>query len=234
MPTTLLGLAVLFGALSPGFIYLRRVEKYELRPSRSASLEAAEILVTGGAATILAGLLLTPLTLFLERNFVRDWIEMGSSYFTHKPFVVVGWSLCLMVLSHVLAYGWARVVTGSSDPDLFPGSSAWTRVLRPGKEIDTYCSVKLDDGRVLTGYVAGFDLQASESGARDLALQRPIFERLPNSEARTAPNVDFVIIDRLHIHSISGAHFHHNTRKRVRDDAIGLAQPTPSSGQTEP
>ncbi len=204
IPGTLLGLVALAAALGPGYLYMRRAELHHNRPVQSQLGELVEMVVIGGAASLLAaGLILGSASSF-------DFISTTSlhkdpgGYLLAEPWRCFAISACFYALAYAIAYAASRVVHRRTTPAIAPGATGWTQAMRTavpkGKAVAV--RVELRDGRKLAGALAAFS-SAVESN-REIVLRRPIKATAGPGETTVDLSDDFVTLREEQISLLSG------------------------------
>ncbi len=179
IPGTLLGLVGLAAALGPGYVYVRRAELHHNRPVQSQLGELVEMVVIGGAASLVsAGLVFGALTSF---NFIdsSQLHEDASGYLLSEPWRCFAAAGGFYSLAYLLAYVASRLVHRKTEPAIVPGATGWTKAMRTdlpqGKAVSV--QIELHDGRKLAGPLAGFT-SAVETN-REIVLRAPIKAAAP-------------------------------------------------------
>lgn len=176
IPANLVGLVLFVLVLAPGWLWVRVAERRQVRPDRSALLEAAELVVTGVIFTAVAAAVVVAIGngkgLLPE---LRDVTASGSTYAQDEPYRTAGTIVIVFALSLAAAYGSARLVYRGKEASLVPAGSVWRDVFGEGGEgRPIFVSATLKDGRVVDGYLYSYSTNAN-GGDRDLGLQAPIY-----------------------------------------------------------
>lgn len=176
IPANLVGLLLFVLVLAPGWLWVRVAERRQVRPDRSALLEAAELVVTGVIFTTAAAVVVVGIGVGVGwLPELRAVTMSGSTYVQDEPYRTAGVVAMVFALSLVAAYGTARLVYRGKEASLVPAGSVWQDVFGEGGEgRPIFVSTSLVDGRVVDGYLYSYSTDAS-GGDRDLALQAPIY-----------------------------------------------------------
>lgn len=231
MPTTIGSLVVFIAFLTPGFLYLARLETRFPSRSYTALRETAMVVSTSllfnglvvGVFTVIRFLLpaLTPDVGAIVRN--------ARPYFLDHYASILLWSGSLFVASVGLAWlaavppQWSRTLIArvvAHVPQLWraplrqwsekePGNriffeSAWGRAFS-GHDRDhrVYLGLLLKDGTYLYGPLASFNPQLEENDERDLVLNRPIVIRVPTREEPEEYDADALVVSAGEIKTVS-------------------------------
>jgi hypothetical protein len=203
IPGTLLGLVALAAALGPGYLYVRRAELHHNRPVQSQLGELVEMVVIGGAASLLAaGLVLGSAS---SLNFINTTSlhKDPSNYLLAEPWRCFLVTACFYALAYAVAYTASRVVHRRTKPAIVPGATGWTQAMRAsvpdGKAVAIH--IELRDGRKLAGVLAGFSSAVEPN--REIVLRRPI-KAMGGSGKTVDLNDDFMALREEQISLLSG------------------------------
>jgi hypothetical protein len=193
--------------VSPGFLYLTRLEAHALRPQRSHLLLAAELVTIGSAATFLVAALVTFLFDQFQPGFVSGWVARGHAYFIEHPLLIFLWGASILVASHGVVFVGSllrarQVARRKERPTYDPAGTVWDHVLgRSDMKHDVLLTLNLADGRRLHGYLMTFSTGTHDE--RDLALQKPIWVEHPGREPEKAESTDALIVPKDQIKEIA-------------------------------
>lgn len=176
IPANLVGLLLFVLVLAPGWLWVRVAERRQVRPDRSALLEATELVVTGVISTAVAAVAVVGVgTAVGWLPNLHTVTAAGSTYVQDEPYESAVAVAAIFVLSLAGAYGIARLVYQGSEPSLIPAGSVWRDVFGEGGEGQPiFVSTTLVDGRIVDGYLYSYSTDP-DGGDRDLALQAPIY-----------------------------------------------------------
>lgn len=157
IPETLLSLILFAATVGPGYVFVRVAERREPRPNRSQLLEAAELVLVGGAATAFAAVavaLLYQATGWLD---LKELSDAPRDYTIENPLAVLTMILFVMVLSYVLAYGAARIIYRGAEPSILLHSPVLRELVKICEQSGpTFATLSLRDGRSFDGYMSGY------------------------------------------------------------------------------
>jgi hypothetical protein len=178
MPGTVLGLLLLLAAAAPGFVYTGQVERRVTRRPRSDFRELAETVLVGSATTIMALLLVLALGLTLGLVTDENWaafVRDPSLYLATRPQDAAGVLLLgLTVLLLSAAFSWVLAnFQYAMRPRLVNQNASALHVAlsEDPRRLDAYCTVELDDGRRLMGYVGPVSLQGDGPEHQQIVLR---------------------------------------------------------------
>lgn len=195
IPSSLVGLILLVAAIAPGYFYVRIAERRQVRPVRSAFLEAAELVVIGTVATTLA-VGVAALCNELRPGVLLDlgaWASQGAPYLRSHPFPALWTAWFILGLSSIGAGGVAALIHGGRENSLVPGGSVWRDVFQPGgANCAIFVSVHLEDRSVVEGYLLSYPVGLTDR--LDIALQAPIYVIDPAGQRHQVPNVERTIL----------------------------------------
>ncbi len=231
MPTTIGSLVVFIAFLTPGFVYLARLETRFPSRTYTALRETAMVVSTSllfnglavGVFTVIRFLLpvITPDVGAIIRN--------AQPHFQDHYASILLWAGTLFVASVGLAWlaavppQWSRTLVARAAAhgphrwraplrhwsEKEPGNriffeSAWGRAFG-GHDRDhrVYLGLLLKDGTYLYGPLASFNPQLEETDERDLVLSRPILIRVPTEEAPEEYEADALVVSAGEIKTVS-------------------------------
>jgi hypothetical protein len=191
IPSTVLGLFLFIGALSPGFVFVRHVERRQAREQRSQLSEVAELVFVGSLTTVCASIL----TLCVVTS--QGWLDIqrlradSETYLLDHPVRALWPLLAIMILS--IGFAWLLAQIFVTDAPTIYSGPLWDALFGPSDEqakqlgVDqlrnraTYATIELRSGRGIRGQVAGYDLGRPGDG-RELALAQPLEIREDGAE----------------------------------------------------
>lgn len=174
IPGTLLGLVALAAALGPGYLFVRRAERHHNRPVQSQLGELVEMVVIGGAASLLAAGTVGGIVLskgFIDGTALR---EDAVAYVVNQPWRCFATAAAFYALAYLITFGASLAVHRKGPSAIVPGLSGWTQAMRAevphGKVV--VVRVELSDGRRLAGRLGGFT--SALEARREIVLRAPI------------------------------------------------------------
>ena len=204
IPGTFVGLIALAAALGPGYLYVRRAELHHNRPVQSQLGELVEMVVIGGACSLLAA------GAVLGVAHSKGWIDTAKlhqdagGYLLAEPWRCFAVAAIFYALAYGLAYAASRFFLRKSTAAIVPGATGWTQAMRAslpeGKAVSAM--VELRDGRKLAGVVASFT--SAEKENRELVLRKPIKASSGPSGGAVELNADFITLREEQIALLSG------------------------------
>jgi hypothetical protein len=211
IPGTFLGLVALAAALGPGYLYVRRAELHHNRPVQSQLGELVEMVVIGGACSLVAA------GAVLGVAHSKGWIdtaklhEDAGGYLLAEPWRCFAAAIVFYTLAYGLAYAASRFFLRKSTAAIVPGATGWTQAMRASLPKDKAVSamVELRDGRKLAGVVASFT--SAEKENRELVLRRPIKASGGPGRGEVELSADFITLREEQIVLFSGRYV--NTEK---------------------
>jgi len=185
IPNTVLGLVVLAAALGPGYVFVRVEERRRPRPTRSALLETAELVVIGGFASTLAFGFVAAVAAHsgwldekaLAKNSTQYLLAHASRV---TALVVVG-----LAMSYVATWLFARAFFRHR-PANIEAISAWDRLLRARTGVMPYVTASLDDGLAIAGDVEAYTVGERPADERELIIANPELRAVGESTFRKA------------------------------------------------
>jgi uncharacterized membrane protein YvlD (DUF360 family) len=191
---TFVGLLLFVGSVGPGYVYLRTSEKREPRQDRTALIEAAELFVVGTLATgITVGILSAGAMAMKQLDIVR-LTRTPVEYLANQPLRVLILGLAAIILSHLAAWGAARIVHAGKEASLRPESTVWHETFRRvaiGGPV--FVTLELVDGRRVSGYLHTYSIDRPAE-PREISLQKPIFALARAMNERVRVDADFFVI----------------------------------------
>jgi len=204
IPGTFLGLVALAAALGPGYLYVIRAELQHNRPVQSQLGELVEMVVIGGACSLIAA----GAVLGVARS--KDWIdtaklhEDAGGYLLAHPWRCFAAAVVFYALAYGLAYVSSTFFLRKSTAAIVPGATGWTQAMRAslpqGKAVSAM--VELRDGRKLAGVVASFT--SAEKENRELVLRKPIKASAGPGRNEVELSADFIALREEQIALVSG------------------------------
>jgi hypothetical protein len=213
VPTTLVGLLIFLGFLTPGFLhYIQRRAQVPDRPLspllETATLTTISLLtnvLTLGAFGLVRAIIPshTPdVGRLLGSKLTRYGkpIASGSRYVDGNLPYVLGWAAGILVVSCVLAIVLARserlrrLVLFRFTPVIYQ-VSAWYHVFEQvpaGKYV--YVGCELTDGAYVGGRLAWYSSETVEAGDRSLVLAPPLTRRIGDDESTQVTDVERMIV----------------------------------------
>jgi hypothetical protein len=211
IPGTFLGLVALAAALGPGYLYVRRAELHHNRPVQSQLGELVEMVVIGGACSLIAA------GAVLGVVHSKGWIDTAKlhqdagGYLLAEPWRCFAAAVVFYALAYGLSYAASKFFLRNSTAAIVPGATAWTQAMRAslpkGKAVSAM--VELRDGRKLAGVVASFT--SAEKENRELVLCRPIKASGGPGRGEVELSADFITLREEQIALFSGRYV--NTEK---------------------
>lgn len=207
IPGTLLGLVALAAALGPGFVFVRRAERHNNRPSQSQLSELVEMVVIGGALSLVAaGVVLTAVD-------ITDCIETAelradpAEYILNEPLRIFLAAGLFYGLAYAGAYLMARITYRDSSAVIEPGVTGWGHAFwkgLPDKETPVLVTVELKDGRRVTGGLASFTVGSEEN--REIVLVQPLAATAKPGTKGVPMHENFVVLREDQIAVLSGTY----------------------------
>lgn len=192
MTSTVVGILLVFAAVSPGFAFVASKERYRVRGVRSELRELAEALSVGGFTSLTSlALVLGLLTRlhWLSGPKFADFAESPSTWIAGNPdelWYVVFVLLSVVGLSSLFAAGLPRLseshigetvlrgIKVRAETPVVTDSDVWQLILHE-EEMDVRCIVELDDGRRISGWAYHWSFRTQHQVERDLALVEDIW-----------------------------------------------------------
>jgi Family of unknown function (DUF6338) len=186
IPSTLLGLLVFAASIGPGYIYVRIEEQYRLRATRSALLEAAELLSIGGFTSILSLLFWVVVADRLHWIDLSTVLNGGTTYLADHPVRTISFLLVTLLTSYAVAYAAAKRIHRGK-PKTIELGSVWHNVLKnPDSSHVVYGTAELREGRLVAGQILTFTLD-EEKEERQIALGPPLKVKGPEPGSQWSP-----------------------------------------------
>jgi Family of unknown function (DUF6338) len=204
IPGTLLGLVALAAALGPGYLFVRRAERHHNRPAQSQLGELVEMVVIGGAASLLAaGIILGAARFhgFIDTAALR---EDAAGYLLAHSWRCFAAATAFYALAYGFAFVASFLIHRQASSAIEPGASGWTRAMRsrvPAKKA-VRIMVELNDGRKLAGVVTDFSSAREQN--REIVLGAPIVATIGRSDEIVVVDADFVALREDQIALLSG------------------------------
>lgn len=193
IPSTLVGLVLFAASLGPGYFYVRETERRVARAERSQLLEAVELVVIGSLVTTIVSMLVLTGTRAISLVDTSVLRREGAAYLLLHPLRGLSVLTAIFALSYGAAWAAAWAVHFRDWRSQRPGS-VWRHVLgRDKKTHIAIATVELRDGRMVQGQIESYTLDPSAE-PRELALRKPIRERLPGSTQEKIIDDDFLIL----------------------------------------
>jgi Family of unknown function (DUF6338) len=198
IPSTLTGVLAFLASVGPGYVYVRIAEQWRPYVQRTPLREAAEIVVSGSLATLVAvvvALIFGNLTGFLD---LHELAVHPGHYLVESP-ENAGLALLIVALvSYGLAWALATNAPGKGSR-VFP-DSGWYAAFERKRPRDhaIVATAELRDGRKLTGLVKAFTAEQMPVDERELTLERTSVSRMlvlmPGSELPQELDEDFIVL----------------------------------------
>lgn len=204
IPGTLLGLVALAAALGPGYLYVRRAELHHNRPVQSQLGELVEMVVIGGAASLLAAGVV--LGICHSRGYL-DTAQLHKDpggYLLSEPWRCFAAAVAFYGLAYGIAYLASRLAHRKTPAAIVPGATGWMQALRsevPRDKRAVVVTAELRDGRHLAGVLRSFT--SAERENRELLLTAPLKVRTKAGAAAELKD-DFIIVREEQIFALSG------------------------------
>lgn len=175
IPNTAVGLLILVGLLGPGYVWVTFTERRRLRPDRSGVLEAADVVIVGTWATVLA---VAALLVIAE---MWDWFPTLPELFSDAkgfanryPYRITLWALAVFTLSVGGTRLAAWLLFRRTSPQIHPESTVWYETFRLAqKKHVVLVKIELNDGRRIEGVFSSY-LMDRDLAEKDVALRAPI------------------------------------------------------------
>jgi hypothetical protein len=190
MPTTLTGLLIFVGLLTPGLLHYIQRRALSDQPQVSVLVEAGS-LTTVSLVTNLTAIALFSLVRWQLPSHTPDvgmLFRIGNRYVAPRPGYLLAWGALLLAVSSTMAIVWARrpgvlARVPSITPDLID-TSAWIHEFEaaPGGSW-VYVGCELADGSFVGGYLDWYNTNLDEAPDRDIALAAPIKVRSDGNES---------------------------------------------------
>lgn len=198
MPTTLVGLVLFLGLVSPGLTYLAVSERGR---SSIRDLTAFRELATVALTSVLFNAVAFLLFSLARLGFPSQTPDVGKLIADPKKYFVEHYGVCFTwsALIFATAVGAAAVAAGLlSRPNVVKGVEDWrvVRFFRPDKvrfisawtkvfedkhpERFKFVTLRLQDGTCLRGYLLSFNPDSNETADRSVALSAPVDVRTDN------------------------------------------------------
>jgi hypothetical protein len=194
IPTTLLGLLVFAASVGPGFVYVRIAERHKLRVTRSALLEAGEVLSVGGFTSLVSLLIWVFVgeeTGWLDpKRFAKD----ATTYFGDHPARLLGFLLVVLLTSYGLAWEGARRLHRGLPESIGVGSVWYSQIGDNGATRYVYATAELRDGRSINGQIASFTLDEAEE-ERQISLAGPLRVKGRGGDWTPFPTLDRIVLN---------------------------------------
>jgi hypothetical protein len=194
IPTTLLGLLVFAASVGPGYVYVSVAERHKLRRTRSALLEASEVLSVGGVASLVSLLF----WLFVAEE--TNWLDLkriphgAADYIAAYPVRTLGFPLVVLATSYGLAWGVARRRHRNLPESIGVGSVWYSQIGDEGGTRYVYGTAELRDGRSIYGQIVSFTLDEAEE-ERQVSFGRPLRVKQRGGDWVDFPSLDCIIVD---------------------------------------
>jgi Family of unknown function (DUF6338) len=204
IPGTLLGLVALAAALGPGYLYVRRAELHHNRAGQSQLGELVEMVVIGGAASLLAA------GIVLGTCHSRGYLDTAqlhndpSAYLLSEPWRCFAAAVVFYGLAYGIAYFASRLVHRQTPAAIVPGATGWMQAMRtevPRDKRAVVVTAELHDGRHLAGVLRSFT--SAERENRELLLAAPLKVRTKAGAAVELED-DFIVVREEQIFALSG------------------------------
>ena len=198
IPSTLTGVLAFLASVGPGYVYVRIAEQWRPYVQRTPLREAAEIVVSGSLATVVAvvvALIAGNATGFLD---LHELAMHPDRYLVESPENAGLALLIVLVVSYGLAWALAANVPGKG-PRVFPDSGWYAAFERKRpKDRAIVATAELRDGRKLTGLIKAFTAEQMPVDERELTLERTSVSRMlvlmPGSEQAEELDEDFIVL----------------------------------------
>ena len=234
MPNSLVAVAVLAVALTPGYVYHRCYQRYAVRDDRGVTAELIELFLAGALSSAVASVLVLIMGEAWPAALARlpDLVN-GGAFLRAHPWQTVRTAGLSLLLSVFLAIGagWLAGRFARSDRLRLRQGNVWVRAFtRRHAGRRPYLAVELDDGRLVEGYLLYCSTDADPQ-RRDLALQAPLAGTEPDGEQRIRLPAASVVIPGAQVRLV---HISYPAERPKRDsngevasavvDAVHLAQ----------
>jgi len=231
LPTTIGSLVVFIAFLTPGFVYLTRLETRFPSRSYTALRETGMVVST---SLLFNGLVVGVFTVirFLLPAITPDVgaiVQDAQPYFEYHYASILLWTGTLFVASVGLAWlaavppQWSRALVARVAAH---GPQRWRALLRLWSEKESgnriffesawgrafsghdrdhrvHLGLLLKDGTYLYGPLASFNPQLEETDERELVLNRPILIRVPTEEEPEEYEADALVVSAGEIKTVS-------------------------------
>ena len=224
MPTTTTGLALFVVLLAPGFIFLKRRQRWSPRRPASVFQETAEVALASLTAISVALCVYSAARVVTPRRApdIGRWLREGGDYFVGHYRSIVVWSACLLALACSLAFVAAELLSRRIESRQRPQANSLTRLVTRGRppasgaaralpisdesrwwemfrtevaaDEQVWAQCTLEDGTYLAGLVGSFSDGTTENADRDLVLVGPIDYRGPADDDVTVLRSGAVIV----------------------------------------
>ena len=204
IPDTALGLILTVAALGPGYVYLRVAELRNVRPERSALIEAIELAVVGALCSTSALLIVGALADWRGTANAHWFGAHPRAYIGHHPLRLLWLVSIALLVAYAIAYLAARIIHRGKHESIRPGSSAWTEAMfnMCPKGSATVATVELRDGRRVEGVLRAHMPTPGDEN-RELYLAAPIRVQTPYGSPISLPD-SFMLLREKDILAVSG------------------------------
>jgi hypothetical protein len=223
IPTSLAGVLVFAASIGPGFVWVSVAERRKARLSRSALLEAAELIVVGALASTVSFLVVLAVGGRVGWLDTAALASKGSHYAGLHPArvmtaLVAGWALAYLGAGAV-----ALIRYRNMPPTLQLGHSAWYSMLSPrplksprpfvSSEADLpYATAGLRDGTALAGWAYTYTVEPEAPEQRELILANPIKLRAAGETTFQPVDDQLVYLNGSDIRTLSVKYYRRESR----------------------
>lgn len=203
MPSSFLGFLLAVAALGPGFLFVRRTSRRNLRPAVSPLGEFVEMVAVGAATTLIALLLAAFINDKTDWLSVSDLVDDPGKALSARTPGWIGAFVAVLALSYAIAWVAAHLLTRKRPP-VHLHWTAWQQALAADRGTDraTVVTVQLRDGRLFTGQLGAFTTELQDD--REILLSGPVAESLSRDAQTTLINQEFTVVRERDIVAIEG------------------------------
>lgn len=217
MPETLLGLVLFAASVGPGYLFLRIAERWEPQRKLSSLQEAAELVVIGAIASVLAALIVLLVGEAIGGIDSEQLVADRFTYVIREP----GTSLLALVAFLIVSYGSTAVIAylrytpfdvkREHRREIHPADDPWFKAFSRDAPSDHTAAVTLGmrDGRRIDGILSAFSME--DSGRRGIVLAPPIGGHITVAESveaeRKSLKSDRLVLDEDDVREIFVRYF---------------------------
>jgi hypothetical protein len=185
-------------------VYLRVAELRNVRPDRSALIEAIELAVVGALCSTSALLIVGALADWRGTTNVHWFGAHPQAYIGHHPLRLLWLVSVALLVAYAIAYLAARITHRGKHESIRPGSSGWTEAMfnMCPKGYATIAAVELRDGRRVEGVLRAHMSTPGDEN-RELYLVAPIRVQ-PLHGSVTSLTDSFILLREKDILAIGG------------------------------